>query len=93
MGQLGFATAHIYTCPPRRGQSYIFPFKPDHQREISLTRLRQWYADLLTVAAGGSDPAILGYQTISDAYPNVTLLQVPYFDGDNWPDIIEDILK
>ncbi len=93
VGQYGFATAHIYTCPPRRGQNYIFPFKPDHQREISLTRLRHWYADLLNFAAVGPDAAILGYQTISEAYPDVSLRQVPYFDGDNWPDIIEDILK
>jgi len=41
-GGRGFADAHIYTCPPRRGQNYIFPFKPDDQKEISVTRLRQW---------------------------------------------------
>lgn len=86
-------TAHIYTCPPRRGQNYIFPFKPDHQKEISLTRLRQWYADLLTAASTGPDAPVRGYQTIADAYPNATMQQIPYFDGDNWPDIIEDILK
>lgn len=21
------------------------------------------------------------------------ILQIPYFDGDNWPDIIEDVIK
>lgn len=27
-GDRGFRFAHIYTCPPRKGQNYIFPFKP-----------------------------------------------------------------
>ena len=51
------------------------------------------YAELLQAAAAGPEPAIIGFQTIADAYPNATILQLPYFDGDNWPDIIEDILK
>jgi E1A/CREB-binding protein len=40
--QRGFTHAHIFTCPPRRGQNYIFPFKPDFQRETCVTRLRAW---------------------------------------------------
>lgn len=48
-GQRGYRHCHIYTCPPRKGQNYIFPFKPDDQKEISVTRLRKWYADIMTV--------------------------------------------
>ena len=48
---------------------------------------------MLNSACAGPDPAISGYQTIAETYPHVTMQQVPYFDGDNWPDIIEDILK
>ena len=39
----GFHSTHIYTCPPRRGQNYIFPLKPADQLETSVGRLRQWY--------------------------------------------------
>lgn len=67
-GERGFIYGHIYTCPPRRGQNYIFPFKPDDQKEISLTRLRAWYADLLTASAIRDDPAISGYEFLADRF-------------------------
>lgn len=95
-GARGFLHAHIYTCPPRKGQNYIFPFKPEDQKEISVTRLRKWYSDLL-IAASTSSPlhsaAIAGFKNIGDAFPKMVPLQIPYFEGDNWPDILEDVLK
>lgn len=92
-GSRGFTDAHIYTCPPRRGQNYIFPFKPDEQREISVTRLRQWYASMLSDAMFRADPAVAGFMNIQEAYDSPSLPDIPYFDGDNWPDILEDIIK
>eukprot|EP00911_Craspedida_sp_UC1_P000997 UC1_evm1s746 len=92
-GQRGFDDAHIYTCPPRKGQNYIFPFKPDEQKEISVTRLRQWYADMLSDAMFRADPAVAGFMNIQEAYDTPALTEIPYFDGDNWPDILEDIIK
>lgn len=91
--QRGFTHAHIFTCPPRRGQSYIFPFKPGYQREISVTRLRQWYEDMLNDAMFRRDPAVLDVMSIIEAYPDAEVTELPYFDGDNWPDIIEDTLQ
>lgn len=96
VGNRGFKFGHIYTCPPRKGQNYIFPFKPDDQKEINTQRLRKWYADLLTegaASAGANPPSIQGFENIGDAYKTPTLLDIPYFEGDNWPDIMEDILK
>eukprot|EP00039_Didymoeca_costata_P016272 m.287898 g.287898 ORF g.287898 m.287898 type:complete len:900 (+) comp16368_c0_seq19:280-2979(+) len=92
-GQLGFRYAHIYTCPPRKGQNYIFPFKPDDQKEISSQRLRKWYFDMLQFGTTQTPPAIRGFQNIGDVFAKHDLRELPYFDGDNWPDIIEDILK
>lgn len=92
-GRRGFKACHIYTCPPRKGQNYIFPFKPDDQKEISIIRLRKWYADILTHAQVCEPPAILGFKNIGDVYPKPGLTEIPYFDGDNWPDILEDIIK
>ena len=61
-----------------------------------MTRLRKWYSDLLVAAASllsGSEPAIRGFKNIGEAYPKMTPLQIPYFEGDNWPDILEDVIK
>lgn len=38
-------------------------------------------------------PAIRSFENIADAYVKPGLIEIPYFDGDNWPDILEDILK
>ena len=46
-GERGFEACHIYTCPPRKGQNYVFPHKPEDQKEISLVRLRRWYGPSL----------------------------------------------
>eukprot|EP00038_Savillea_parva_P020402 m.31245 g.31245 ORF g.31245 m.31245 type:complete len:913 (-) comp4786_c0_seq1:252-2990(-) len=92
-GRRGFKACHIYTCPPRKGQNYIFPFKPDDQKEISIIRLRKWYADILTHSQICEPPAIVEYKNIGDVYPKPGLTEIPYFDGDNWPDILEDIIK
>eukprot|EP00041_Stephanoeca_diplocostata_P024995 m.644358 g.644358 ORF g.644358 m.644358 type:complete len:981 (+) comp22648_c0_seq2:318-3260(+) len=92
-GTRGFKACHIYTCPPRKGQNYIFPFKPDDQKEISVVRLRKWYADLLTSSITCDPPAIRGFKNIGEVFPKPSLVEIPYFDGDNWPDILEDILK
>ena len=39
------------------------------------------------------DPAVLDVMTIAEAYPRCAMYEVPYFDGDNLPDILEDIIK
>eukprot|EP00045_Choanoeca_perplexa_P015690 m.200708 g.200708 ORF g.200708 m.200708 type:complete len:1643 (+) comp17055_c0_seq1:162-5090(+) len=89
----GFTHAHIFTCPPRRGQNYILPFKPPEQREICVTRLRQWYDDLLNACMFRKDPAVLDVMTLMEYLPNCEMHEMPYFDGDNWPDILEDIIR
>jgi len=93
VGGRGFKYAHLYTCPPRKGQNYILPFKPDDQKEISTARLRKWYSDLLTQAANTNPPALSSFRNIGEVFKNAKLTEIPYFDGDNWPDIMEDILK
>lgn len=93
VGQRGFRYAHLYTCPPRKGQNYILPFKPDDQKEISTVRLRKWYSDLLTAAQNSNPPALNSFKNIGEVFKNAKLTEIPYFDGDNWPDIMEDILK
>jgi hypothetical protein len=43
----GFGSAHIWACPPQRGDGYIFHVHPPSQRVPSKERLREWYDDML----------------------------------------------
>ena len=54
------------------------------------------YHELLAEASSPDCPggaAIHGFQHIGDAYPDCTILSLPYFDGDNWPGIIETLIS
>ena len=74
---------HIYTCPPRKGQNYIFPFKPEDQKEISLKRLRQWYHALLTEAITSSNGPVVSFDTLDKYFPNAKLDDVCEVAADN----------
>jgi len=43
----GFTHAHIWACPPYRGNNFIFWCHPSHQRTPSGERLVQWYRTML----------------------------------------------
>jgi len=47
----GFAQAHIWACPPQRGDNFIFWCHPPYQRTPSRERLNGWYATMLERAA------------------------------------------
>ena len=56
----GFNTAHIWVCPPKRGDDYIMsncwgPLSdrfshPQEQKTPLADRLQRWYQDILTTA-------------------------------------------
>eukprot|EP00656_Telonema_subtile_P052629 TRINITY_DN7389_c0_g1_i1.p1 TRINITY_DN7389_c0_g1~~TRINITY_DN7389_c0_g1_i1.p1 ORF type:complete len:1229 (-),score=219.53 TRINITY_DN7389_c0_g1_i1:148-3834(-) len=46
----GFVAAHIWACPPLRGNHFIFWSHPSHQRTPSRERLVSWYLAMLTRA-------------------------------------------
>lgn len=48
--QRGFVAAHIWACPPLRGNHFIFWSHPAHQRTPSRERLVGWYLAMLTRA-------------------------------------------
>ena len=79
----GFHTAHIWACPPLKGDDYIFHIHPQDQKTPKDDKLRKWYADLLLEA---KERGIV--KEISDLYteflkdPTLQGACLPYFDGD-----------
>ena len=92
--QKGFATAHIWACPPLKGDDYIFYAKPEDQKTPRDARLRQWYIDMLIEAQRRN---ICGKVTnMYDLYiENETLdaTCMPYLEGDYFPGEAENIIK
>ena len=43
----GFRQLHIWSCPPQRGDNFIFWCHPMHQRTPSRDRLNMWYNEML----------------------------------------------
>ena len=43
----GFKQAHIWSCPPQRGDNFIFWSHPVNQKTPSRDRLNAWYNDML----------------------------------------------
>lgn len=90
----GFATAHIWACPPLKGDDYIFYAKPEDQKTPRDSRLRQWYIDML-VDCQNRD--VVGKVTnMYDLYFSNEALDataVPYLEGDYFPGEAENIIK
>jgi E1A/CREB-binding protein len=92
--QRGFATAHIWACPPLKGDDYIFYAKPEDQKTPRDSRLRQWYVDMLTDCQNRD---IVGKVTnMYDLYfadESLDATAVPYHEGDYFPGEAENIIK
>eukprot|EP00549_Striatella_unipunctata_P007466 CAMPEP_0118699080 /NCGR_PEP_ID=MMETSP0800-20121206/15645_1 /TAXON_ID=210618 ORGANISM="Striatella unipunctata, Strain CCMP2910" /NCGR_SAMPLE_ID=MMETSP0800 /ASSEMBLY_ACC=CAM_ASM_000638 /LENGTH=800 /DNA_ID=CAMNT_0006599147 /DNA_START=386 /DNA_END=2789 /DNA_ORIENTATION=+ len=92
--QKGFSTAHIWACPPLKGDDYIFYAKPEAQKTPKDSRLRQWYFDMLKECQRRE---IVGTVTnMYDLYfndPNLDATAVPYLEGDYFPGEAENIIK
>lgn len=90
----GFNTAHIWACPPLKGDDYIFYAKPEDQKTPRDSRLRQWYIDMLIECQKRS---IVGKVTnMYDLYfanENLDATAVPYLEGDYFPGEAENIIK
>jgi len=90
----GFSTAHIWACPPMKGDDYILYAKPGDQKTPREERLRQWYIDMLVEC---QKRGVVG--TISnmfdlyfaDSKNDATV--VPYMQGDYFPSEVESIIK
>lgn len=92
--QLGFTTAHIWSCPPREGGEYLFYCHPPEQKTPSQPRLNEWYEKMFKEAL--KDKRILGCKNIYETTNEnemTSVCDLPYFKGDFWPDAIEEIIR
>lgn len=48
--QQGYLFAHIWACPPSKGDDYIFNCHPPEQKIPDINRLQKWYRKMLCKA-------------------------------------------
>ena len=90
----GFQWAHIWACPPSEGDDYIFHCHPVEQKVPKPKRLQDWYKKMLD--KGVIERVVIDYKDIhKDAIENgmKTPLDIPYFEGDFWPNVLEECIK
>lgn len=92
--QAGYSMAHIWACPPSEGDDYIFHCHPPEQKIPKPKRLQEWYKKMLD--RGMCERIVLDYKDIlkQATEDNVkTAKDLPYFEGDFWPNVIEESIK
>ena len=93
--QLGFFWGHIWACPPSEGDDYIFHCHPEAQKVPKPKRLQEWYKKMLEKAQEKRviekfDSILAHAKNQESDEPYKTMA---YFDGDFWPNAIEDMVK
>ena len=90
----GFHTAHIWACPPLKGDDYILYVHPQDQKTPKDDKLRKWYQDLLAVCKDRgivTELSDIFAEYLADHSLDATVL--PYFEGDYWVNEAEVIIK
>jgi len=82
----GFVKAHLWACPPQRGNNFIFWCHPQHQRTPSKDRLLAWYRSMLVVAR--ENGVVTRVNNFFSEYFNPLVNGQggcpPLFEGDYW---------
>ena len=86
--------AHIWACPPSEGDDYIFHCHPIEQKIPKPKRLQEWYKKMLD--KGIIDRVVHDYkdilkQSMEDKLSSAA--DLPYFEGDFWPNVLEESIK
>eukprot|EP00595_Chromulina_sp_UTEXLB2642_P000207 CAMPEP_0196761116 /NCGR_PEP_ID=MMETSP1095-20130614/243_1 /TAXON_ID=96789 ORGANISM="Chromulina nebulosa, Strain UTEXLB2642" /NCGR_SAMPLE_ID=MMETSP1095 /ASSEMBLY_ACC=CAM_ASM_000446 /LENGTH=1717 /DNA_ID=CAMNT_0042110239 /DNA_START=347 /DNA_END=5501 /DNA_ORIENTATION=- len=90
----GFHTAHIWACPPQKGDDYILYVHPADQKTPRPDKLRNWYQDMLNACqARGIVSEITDIHSEFLADPSYDATVLPYFEGDYWVNEAEVIIK
>ena len=90
----GFATAHIWACPPLKGDNYIFYCKPEDRKTPKDARLRQWYVEMLKECQKRNIVGrVINLYDLYFANEALDATVVPYLEGDYFPGEAEHIIK
>ena len=94
VARLGFLQAHIWACPPSPGDDYMFHCHPPSQKVPNSKRLQGWYKDMLIKA---KERKMIhdwcDMQQWFDKQRIKSARQLPYFDGDFWPNQLEQLVQ
>ncbi|OAF69758.1 hypothetical protein A3Q56_02475 [Intoshia linei] len=91
---IGFIQVRFWACPPCEGDDYIFHCHPEAQKVPKPKRLVEWYKKMLDKAT--IERVVIEYtdimkEAIDSKFTSAT--NFPYFDGDYWPNVMEDSIK
>mmetsp|Transcript_30906 Transcript_30906/g.95651 ORF Transcript_30906/g.95651 Transcript_30906/m.95651 type:complete len:668 (-) Transcript_30906:1163-3166(-) len=89
----GFHTAHIWACPPCKGDDYIFFCHPEDQKTPKDDRLRSWYITLLEKAKKEGVVTRITNLWDENFKNDFDITHIPYFEGDYWPGEAENVAK
>eukprot|EP01034_Spumella_vulgaris_P021671 gene21671-27712_t len=90
----GFHTAHIWACPPQKGDDYILYVHPSDQKTPKPQILRVWYDEMLKLSKERG--IVHSINDIHSEYlidPTLDATVLPYFEGDYWVNEAEVIIK
>ncbi|KAI3713097.1 hypothetical protein L1987_71668 [Smallanthus sonchifolius] len=92
----GFASCYIWSCPLIKGEDYIFYCHPKTQKTPEKTKLRQWYKIMIKKAV--KDGIVVDQTNLFNGFfvPSnikISAARLPYFDGDCWSQVAENISK
>lgn len=90
----GFHTAHIWACPPQKGDDYILYVHPADQKTPRPQILRVWYDEMLKRCMERGiilEVNDIHSEYLTDNANDATIL--PYFEGDYWVNEAEVIIK
>lgn len=90
----GFHTAHIWACPPLKGDDYILYCHPQDQKTPKDDRLRLWYVQMLDICKQRGivlETSDIYKEYLENPVNDATIL--PYFEGDYWVGEAENIIK